>query len=58
MGLMDGKRGLVVGIANERSIAHGIARAAADGGAALALTYQDERLATCSPTCLSNPHQK
>ena len=44
MGLLDGHRGLVVGIANERSIAHGIARAARAQGATLALTYQSERL--------------
>ncbi len=46
MQLLHGRRGLVVGIANERSMAHGIAKAAAEAGARLALTYQDERLAT------------
>jgi enoyl-[acyl-carrier protein] reductase I len=40
--LMAGKRGLVMGIANERSIAWGIARAAALHGAQIALTYQGE----------------
>lgn len=40
--LMSGKRGLVMGVANERSIAWGIARALADEGAELAFTYQGE----------------
>jgi len=40
--LMDGKRGLVMGVANERSIAWGIARALADEGAELAFSYQGE----------------
>ncbi len=44
-GLMAGKRGLVMGVANERSIAWGIARAAAAHGAELAFTYQGEALA-------------
>jgi len=39
--LMAGKRGLVMGVANERSIAWGIARALAGQGAKLAFTYQD-----------------
>ncbi len=42
MGAMDGKRGLVMGVANERSIAWGIAKALADAGAELAFTYQGE----------------
>ena len=41
---LTGKHGLVVGVANKRSIAWAIARAAAEGGARLALTYQGERL--------------
>lgn len=41
-GLMNGKRGLVMGVANERSIAWGIAKALADEGAELAFTYQGE----------------
>jgi enoyl-[acyl-carrier protein] reductase I len=41
-GLMAGKRGLIMGIANNRSIAWGIAKACADHGAELALTYQGE----------------
>jgi enoyl-[acyl-carrier protein] reductase I len=41
-GLMQGKRGLIMGVANERSIAWGIAKAMADQGAELAFTYQGE----------------
>jgi len=40
--LMKGKRGLVMGVANERSIAWGIARAMADEGAELAFSHQGE----------------
>ncbi len=40
--LMQGKRGLIMGVANERSIAWGIARAMAQEGAELAFTYQGE----------------
>ena len=40
--LMKGKRGLVMGVANDRSIAWGIAKALADEGAELAFTYQGE----------------
>lgn len=43
-GLMAGKRGLVMGVANDRSIAWGIARAVAAQGAELAFTYQGEAL--------------
>ena len=43
-GLMAGKRGLVMGVANDRSIAWGIARAAAAEGAKIAFTYQGEAL--------------
>jgi len=43
-GLMAGKRGLVMGVANNRSIAWGIARACADHGAELAFTYQGDAL--------------
>lgn len=42
VGLLDGKRGLVMGVANERSIAWGIAKALAEAGAELAFTYQGE----------------
>lgn len=41
-GLMTGKRGLIMGVANERSIAWGIARALAAEGAELAFSYQGE----------------
>jgi enoyl-[acyl-carrier protein] reductase I len=41
---MQGKRGLVMGVANNRSIAWGIAKAAAAQGAALAFTYQGDAL--------------
>jgi enoyl-[acyl-carrier protein] reductase I len=43
-GLMAGKRGLVMGIANNRSIAWGIAKAVRDAGAEIALTYQGDAL--------------
>jgi len=42
--LMQGKRGLIMGVANNRSIAWGIAKAVAAQGAALAFTYQGEAL--------------
>jgi enoyl-[acyl-carrier protein] reductase I len=41
---LNGKHGLVVGVANKRSIAWAIAQAAAAAGARVALTYQGERL--------------
>ncbi|MCO6048531.1 enoyl-ACP reductase FabI [Mesorhizobium sp. RP14(2022)] len=41
-GLMAGKKGLILGVANNRSIAYGIAKAARDHGAEIALTYQGE----------------
>lgn len=43
-GLLHGKRGLIMGVANDHSIAWGIARAAAGAGAELAFTYQGEAL--------------
>ena len=42
--LMAGKKGLIVGVANERSIAWGIARRVASAGAQLAFTYQGDSL--------------
>ena len=39
---MQGKRGLIMGVANERSIAWGIAKAMSEAGAELAFTYQGE----------------
>mgnify|MGYP003766299451 CR=1 FL=1 len=41
---MDGKRGLIMGVANDRSIAWGIAKQAAAHGAELAFTYQGAAL--------------
>lgn len=43
-GLMTGKRGLIMGVANNRSIAWGIAKACANHGAELAFTYQGDAL--------------
>ncbi|MFQ5438937.1 MAG: SDR family oxidoreductase, partial [Paracoccaceae bacterium] len=40
--LMKGKRGLIMGVANDKSIAWGIAREMAREGAELAFTYQGE----------------
>ena len=42
MGVLAGKRGLVMGVANDRSIAWGIAKACAEAGADLAFTYQGD----------------
>jgi len=42
--LMHGKRGLIMGVANDRSIAWGIAKALAEHGATLAFTYQGDAL--------------
>lgn len=42
MSALTGKRGLIMGVANERSIAWGIAKAMAEAGAELAFTYQGE----------------
>ena len=49
MGVLAGKRGLVMGVANERSIAWGIAKACAEAGAELAFTYQGEALSAIMP---------
>jgi NAD(P)-dependent dehydrogenase (short-subunit alcohol dehydrogenase family) len=43
-GIMKGKRGLIMGVANNHSIAWGISKAAASQGAELAFTYQGEAL--------------
>jgi enoyl-[acyl-carrier protein] reductase I len=43
-GLMKGKRGLIMGLANNRSMAWGIAKACFDQGAELAFTYQGDAL--------------
>lgn len=42
--LLEGKKGLILGVANKRSIAWSIAQSAAREGAELAFTYQGERL--------------
>ncbi len=42
--LMQGKKGLIMGVANDHSIAWGIAKSLADAGAELAFTYQGEAL--------------
>lgn len=42
--LMEGKRGLIMGLANDKSIAWGIAKACAEAGAELAFSYQGEAL--------------
>ena len=43
-GILAGKRGLIMGVANNRSIAWGIAKTAAEMGAELAFTYQGDAL--------------
>ena len=43
-GLMQGKRGVILGVANNRSIAWGIAKACREQGAEIALTYQGDAL--------------
>lgn len=43
-GLMAGKRGLIMGVANDRSIAWGIAKACHAQGAEIAFTYQGDAL--------------
>ncbi len=43
-GIMAGKRGLIMGVANSRSIAWGIAKSCADHGAELAFTFQGDAL--------------
>ncbi len=43
-GLMAGKRGLIMGLANDKSIAWGIAKAVAAQGAELAFSYQGDQL--------------
>jgi enoyl-[acyl-carrier protein] reductase I len=44
VGGFEGKRGLILGVANRRSIAWAIAKRLADGGAELAFTFQGERI--------------
>jgi enoyl-[acyl-carrier protein] reductase I len=45
VGDLEGKTGLIVGVANKRSISWAIAQAASAAGASLVLTYQNDRLA-------------
>src|SRR5215210_4543033 len=42
--LLEGRTGIIFGVANKRSLAWAIAKRAADEGARIALTYQGERL--------------
>jgi len=42
--IMQGKKGLIIGVANNRSIAYGIAKACKNQGAELILTYQNDKL--------------
>ncbi|MDA8699685.1 enoyl-ACP reductase FabI [Amylibacter sp.] len=44
MGIMDGKRGLIMGVANKQSMAWGIAKACREQGAEMAFSYQGEAL--------------
>ena len=43
-GILAGKKGLVMGVANDRSIAYGVAKAAREAGADLAFTYQNDMM--------------
>jgi enoyl-[acyl-carrier protein] reductase I len=59
MKLMEGRRGLIMGLANDKSIAWGIARMLADHGAEMAFSYQGEALRKrVEPlaTSLGTPH--
>jgi len=51
MGFLTGKKALILGIANQKSIGFGIAKAMAEQGAELALTYQNERLKKRIQSC-------
>ena len=42
--LLKGKKGLIMGVANNRSIAWGIAKACSNNGADISLTYQGEAI--------------
>ena len=50
-GVMAGKKGLIMGVANDRSIAWGIAAKLAEQGAKLAFTFQGEALLTLKGKC-------
>ena len=52
-GLMAGKRGVILGVANNRSIAWGIAKACREQGAEIGLTDGKDRERTCAATAHS-----
>ena len=56
MALMNGKKGLIMGVANERSIAWGIAQKLSEAGAELAFTYLGD--ASVSYTHLTLPTKR
>jgi len=59
MGILDGKKALVTGVASNRSIAWGIAQALYQQGAEVALTYQNDKLKArvqqCAEACGNGP---
>ena len=59
--IMAGKRGLIMGVANDRSLAWGIAKKVAEHGAELAFTYQGEalekRVCSWGPSSLTDTAQ-
>jgi enoyl-[acyl-carrier protein] reductase I len=58
MGFLAGKKALIIGLASERSIAYGIAKALHGQGAELAFTYQNERLQSRVESMASEFHSK
>jgi enoyl-[acyl-carrier-protein] reductase (NADH) len=56
MGLLEGKLGIVFGVANKRSIAWAIAQAWAREGAKLAFTYQGEACLGFLQACPAHPY--
>ena len=54
-GLMAGKKGLIMGLANDRSLAWGIAQKLREAGAELAFSYQGEALKKLSLIHISEP---
>ena len=57
-GLMAGKRGLIMGVANDRSLAWGIARSLAAHGAELAFSFQGEALEKRVKACRERRSQQ
>ena len=55
MKLLEGKKGIVFGVANKRSIAWGIAQALSEAGMTLAFAYQGERLRSSVEKLTSKP---